>query len=445
MQIDPARRGKMPQVEAPIPLTCENGSPRGWRLRFPGDRPLATVAVADNRVYLGGGFGSYEFYCADAENGSLLWQYQTNDDGPTAAVVWNDYVVFNTESCELEVLTIDGQPVWKKWLGDPLMSMPAVEDGRVFMAYSDTKGDNEHYLACFDVADGRQRWLSRIAGEIITAPVLADDAVYLTTLGGVVCCFSQKDGQLRWSEECNATLSPAVVNGHCYFSQRLPVKSDGEGQETQQTEHCAMRPSRAKAQTQAYKSTSRHANYLDYRKRRHSSPKFAQMAMQDVAVGSAHAKGSSKMEQAMHNLGHGSVAGVWGYQGSKPFIWRGRLYASLGDAVCCLNIESDEVLWEEKLQNDAPEGVVDSIATPPALANDKVFVGTARGELIALSAETGDDLWRERVDTPLDFQLTVSDGRVFAPSRFGGLFCLETGDPQDSGWKMWGATSAHSG
>ena len=47
-------------------------------------------------------------------------------------MVLEAYVAFNTESCELEVLTVDGRPVWKKWLGDPLMSMPAMADGRVY-------------------------------------------------------------------------------------------------------------------------------------------------------------------------------------------------------------------------------------------------------------------------------------------------------------------------
>jgi len=35
---------------------------------------------------------------------------------PTAAVVEDDHVVFNTESCELEVLTMEGKSVWKRWL-----------------------------------------------------------------------------------------------------------------------------------------------------------------------------------------------------------------------------------------------------------------------------------------------------------------------------------------
>jgi outer membrane protein assembly factor BamB len=49
-------------------------------------------------------------------------------------------IAFNTESCEIEVLTTSGRRLWKKWLGDPLMSMPAIVGGRVYMAYPDSRG-----------------------------------------------------------------------------------------------------------------------------------------------------------------------------------------------------------------------------------------------------------------------------------------------------------------
>src|SRR5436190_20130591 len=122
MPTDP-HPGTKPQVESPVPF-AGNGRVKGWKLTVPGRRPLATPAVVDGRVFLGGGFGSYDFYAFNAADGALAWQYQTTDDGPTAAVVEDDHIVFNTESCELEVLTVEGTPVWKKWLGDPLMSMP---------------------------------------------------------------------------------------------------------------------------------------------------------------------------------------------------------------------------------------------------------------------------------------------------------------------------------
>src|SRR5262249_19014160 len=144
-------RGEAPRVGEPVPFESRDKKVKGWKLVIPGGRALATPAVVGDKVFLGGGFGSHEFYAFDAATGKKLWLYQTADDGPTAAVVDEDYVAFNTESCELEIITLGGKPLWKKWLGDPLMSMPAIADGKVYMAYPNSKGDREHYLACFEL------------------------------------------------------------------------------------------------------------------------------------------------------------------------------------------------------------------------------------------------------------------------------------------------------
>src|SRR5262245_7204477 len=40
----------------------------GWKVILPGNKPLATPAVADGKLFLGGGFGSHEFYGFDAVN-----------------------------------------------------------------------------------------------------------------------------------------------------------------------------------------------------------------------------------------------------------------------------------------------------------------------------------------------------------------------------------------
>src|SRR5262245_54597719 len=147
MKISPSLKGHAPRAGSAETFVDPSGR-KGWKIRLPGNHPLATPAIADGCVFLGGGFGSYDFYAFDADTGALRWQYQTEDDGPTAAVVAEDRVVFNTESCELEVLTLAGERVWKKWLGDPLLSIPAVGDGRVFMAYPDNNS-LRHVLACF--------------------------------------------------------------------------------------------------------------------------------------------------------------------------------------------------------------------------------------------------------------------------------------------------------
>jgi Ca-activated chloride channel family protein len=440
-----------PQVAAPVDFTTKGGKIKGWKVVVPGRRGMATPAVAGGKVFVGGGFGSHEFYAFDAATGKLAWKYQTKDDGPTAAVVADGYVVFNTESCELEVLTVSGKPVWKKWLGDPLMGMPAVAGGKVYMAYPDSKGDHQHHLACFGLKDGKEFWKKPIAGEVITAPVVRGGRVYLATLEGTLYCFRRKDGGLVWKEKKNATSAPVVWNNNCYFSRREVTRvAQGGKKVKQQTEQVARRGTGAKHSVQDLKATARKADYLDYGKRK-QSPKEGDGEEEDAKVGfGGKGKGSAKIAQGKKNLGQGTVHGVWSYQGSKPFVYQGRLYSAMGDQLLCVDPKTQKVLWKKaiarpgsKRKGKAP--LLDTELTPPALVNGKAFVGTGWGEVICLSARTGQVRWRANVGEPVVFQPAVVKGRVYVSTRSGSLFCLKTGHARDDGWQMWGGNSAHNG
>ena len=447
MQIHPNQKGILPHVEPSSSFQSPDGRLRGWKVVLPGQHPLATPAVADGRVFVGGGFGSYEFYAFDAFTGKLLWEYQTSDDGPTAAVVQDGFVVFNTESCELEVLTVEGAPVWKKWLGDPLMSMPAVAGGRIFMAYPDSRGDRRHYLACFDLATGKEFWKQPIEGEIITAPVLAEEHVHFATLGGTLYRARQIDGQIESKEPRNATSSPVVWEGECFFSQRREVVG-GDPAEAgpYQTETLAAQSFREKTM-RSYAAMSRKADYLDHAKRSRRSPRYVASAHHDSNVGFSGSKGDAKMDQAMKNLGSAHVHAIWAYQGSKPFVSRGRLFAAHGDTVSSADPRSDHVFWKKPLGKQAPDQheLLDSPLTPPAIVQGKLFFGTVEGEIHCLAAESGDQLWNVNLGEPIVFQPAVARGRVYVGTESGSLVCLETGDDGDDGWFMWGADAAHNG
>jgi outer membrane protein assembly factor BamB len=428
----------------PVPFQSDDGAVTGWKVTIPGQKPLATPAVVDGRVFVGGGFGSHEFYALDASSGNPIWTYHTADDGPTAAVVDGPTIIFNTESCELETITRDGKPLWKKWLGDPLMSMPAVADGTVYMAYPNSRGDHRYYLAAFELQTGKELWKEPIASEIITAPVIEDKRVYVATIDGSLFSFNRQDGAQIFREARNATSAPAVWNGQCYFSRReqSTVAVNGK-QAPQQNEVYAARSIAPVAPVKDLDRTKQAADYLDYSKRKASRAETASQAM-DQSVGFGGAKGSANVSMMRANLGQASVHGVWEYQGSKPFVDNGRMYSSMGDKVMSVDPKTEKVVWSRTL-HDKGSAVLDSELTPPAIVNGKVFVGTRSGEVIALSEKTGDVIWKVKIGEPVVFQPAVVAGRVYVSTAGGTIFCLNTGDRRDDGWLMWGANGGHNG
>jgi outer membrane protein assembly factor BamB len=445
-QVQQIRGGPPPQVADPTPYTSKDGKIKGWKVVIPGNRALATPAVVDGKVFVGGGFGSHEFYAFDAATGKKAWVYQTADDGPTAAVVEDEYIAFNTESCELEILALDGKPVWKKWLGDPLMSMPAIADGKVCMAYPNSKGDKEHYLATFDLKTGKEVWKKKIPGEIITAPVIDHQQVYAATLEGTLSCFKLGNGELVWTEKKNATSSPMVLNGQCYFGRRLEVTVKKDGKEVkEQNEVVAGRGLGPTSPVNTFEATKQKAEYLDYAKRNAASPVEKKMQEADAGVGFGGAKGDAKIRQAMDNLGQASVSGVWSYQGSRPFAYKDQLFSAMGDTLQCIDPKTEKVLWKQQIRKEKSDQVVDGTVTPPAVVNDKMFVGTTFGEVQCRSVKTGELLWSANIAEPVVFQPAVAKGRVYVSTSTGHLYCLETGDEKDDGWLMWGANAAHSG
>jgi outer membrane protein assembly factor BamB len=436
--------GPIPSATAPVAFTSKEGK-TGWKVMIPGNRPLATPAVVDGKIFIGGGFGSYEFYCLDAKSGKQNWVYRTGDDGPTAAVVSDGYVAFNTESCEIEILTYEGKQVWKKWLGDPLMSMPAIANGKVYMSYP---GAGKHLLGCYDLKTGQSLWTKDLPSQIVTAPIISQGNLYATTLDGSMTCFGLNDGKLVWQEKKNATSAPVVWNGDVYFSRRDNFKmteADGKVVE-QQTEAIAAKGKDPTSVTKDLPSTKQNADYLDYDKRLKLSQLESGYKKNDASVGFGSAPGGAGLGGGKANIGQTTVNGVWAYQGSKPFIYNNQLYTSMGDCIKCVDPKTEKVTWQKDLKHPTAKGpVVDACLTPPAIVNGKLFMGTSAGQVICMSATTGETLWTATVEGSISFQPAVAHGMVYVSTNNGGLFAFDTGDANDHGWLMWGANAQHNG
>jgi outer membrane protein assembly factor BamB len=366
-------------------------------------------------------------------------------------VLADDLVVFNTESCTLEVVeAASGRVVWTKWLGDPLLAQPAVMNGSVFMVYP--KG-GQHWLGAFTLKEGRPLWETRLDHDVITAPVVAEGKVYLSTFDGTVWCIDLETGRVHWSQQRQATSAPWVYHGDVYVAHREDApggaRQPGDPGRTRAADAMAADPdiprertSRFDSGTGELKSSSslKLAAYLS--RKSGEARKSAFYSAMDSSVGFGQTPDSAKLHVAEQLVGEGLVSRAWRFQGSRPVVVNGILYDTTGDRLEASDAASGEVLWS---WHDAKLVEGERRLTPPAVANGRVWAGTWDGRIISWDSLSGDVRWAVNVGAPCHWQPVVSDGWVYAGLEDGSLIGFATGDALDTDWPMWGGGCGHNG
>jgi len=407
-----------------------------WRITIPGNRPLATPAVVDGMVYVGGGFGSYEFYAFDARSGKPAWAIRVNDDGPTAAVVDKGVVAFNTESCTLFVVDgKTGRMLWSKWLGDPLMSQPAISDDKIFMAFP---GNGGHQLIALGLRDGEEKWRAGIAGDIISAPVVYKNSVYLSTFDGTVYRYDLKDGDLIWKKDFQATSAPWLYDDQVFVSKR-------ESDDKKNPVEGVARMEKDKGESNQKKGiwNRKAAPYLDA-KVQEKSEYYGKQKAQDSSVGFGNAPATAKTSAAAANIGQGTVQGLWEFQGSRPCVINGKLFLTQGDQVVALDPDSGKELWTKDIAGDLKR-IGGHLAAPPSPAGKKLYVATSTGDIMVLSQKNGDTQDVIKIGSTMRFQPSLAKGMLYVGTVDGQLIGIDLDDSSADGWYMWGGGPTHNG
>jgi Ca-activated chloride channel family protein len=408
----------------------------GWKISIPGSRPLATPAVVDGMVYVGGGFGSYEFYAFNAETGKPAWAIRVNDDGPTAAVVARGVVAFNTESCTLFVVDAKtGRQLWSKWLGDPLMSQPAISEDKIFMAFPGSRG---HQLIALGLKNGEEAWRAHIEGDIISAPVVYKDSVYLSTFDGTVYRFRMADGEKIWEKDFQATSAPWLYQDQVFVSKR---ENDASAKPMEGI--ARMEKNKGSQNQKKGMWNKRSAPYLDASVQEKSGYYAAQKA-NDSSVGFGSAPASAKTAQAEANVGQGTVEGLWEFQGSRPCVINGKLFLTQGDQVVALDPDSGDELWTKDIAGDLKR-IGGHLAAPPSPAGKKLYVATSTGDIVVLSQKNGNTEDVIKIGSTMRFQPALAKGMLFVGTSDGQLIGIDLEDKSADGWSMWGGGPTHNG
>ena len=370
------------------------GRRRGWVARLSEGETLLTPAYDAGRVYVGAGFSSTTVFALDAHTGALRWTAATPDGGPSAAIVDDETVLFNTESCTLFAFDArTGRQRWSKYLGDPLMSQPVAARGRVFTAWPDAERPGGFAFGALSLRDGHIVWSRAVSADVMTAPVVVGDDVYATLMDGTVARWRTADGHRVWSRAAHATSAPAVDGASLFLAQRV----DG-GHE---------RPLSLRTDTGA-------------------------VIFRGEAV---------RVNDVAQRPDTGGTQPGWAWEGSRPAVADGRVYQAMGDEVVARDERSGAVVWRKR--NPMPGGARG--VTAPAVVGGQLVVGTRSGDVFGLDIDSGQTTWAVRVGEPIAQQPAVADGWVYVATTRGKVVGVEVGEPELDGWHMWGGNASHTG
>jgi Ca-activated chloride channel family protein len=426
----------------------------GWMMRIPGSRPIATPAYANGMIFVGGGYGSHEFYAIDAETGRVVWQMQTDDDGPTAAVVEDGFVAFNTESCTVIVAEAKtGKVVWQEWLGDPLMSQPAISQGKLYIAYpagqrgaqqvqnNSTQPDSTnlgpgHRLLCADLKTGRHLWEQKITADVISAPVISGDQVLFTCFDGVSFCLNASTGAIVWKKENAGTSAPLVADGQVVTTSK--EMKDGKAYEGLKRLELKGGEERDREMLAREK-----ADYLKEDKGGGVAFKPSQGQALDSSVGFGSAPSAAKLNEANQHIGVSTVAGAWAYQGSRAAYSNGQMMNAQGKFLNSIKASDGNFAWRAEVKGKGIEEDT-QVFSPPALGKRNLYLCGAQGHIVAINQKDGALAFAYALKQPMAFQPALAKGNIYAGTVNGLLICLKTGDKDADEWYAWGGNAQHN-
>lgn len=372
---------------------------RGWVTRIPEANQLPSVAYGGGRIYVSGGFESVSFYGLDAATGRIEWASQAlEDNGPTAPLyIARDAdddegrVVFNTESCTLFVMEArTGKKLWFKYLGDPTLSQPAVSAGLVIAAHP---GGSAHELTAYRIKNGNPVWTRGIDGELLAAPVIADGAVYASSVAGTTYRFDLKSGRKAWSRRLRATTAPWLVGDRLHVSRKVG------GREVQ--------------------------------------------AVISAATGEVIASHGSSDGKYLGDVPKDLAdwKKVWAFEGSRPAVLHGVRYVAMGGRIEASDAASGELLWVRRYAPAEDQRSVGAVA----VAGSQLVVATRKGEVFGLDIDTGYTVWAYATGAQIVAQPIVAKGWVYVSTTDGQVIALEVADASLDGWHMWGGDPHHNG
>jgi len=316
-----------------------------------------------------------------------VWTYEAGDSIESSAAIVGSTVFVGSQKGELVALSLDnGSVYWKFATGNPIgESSPAYSGGTVYI------GDLGGWLNALNASDGKKLWAFKTNGEIKSSPVVVGDRVLIGSYDEQLYCLSAKDGSLKWKFKTNGPVhsTPGIADGMAFIAgcdELFRAIRISDGKEV------------FNVSSGAYTGAS--------------------PALRD---GSAF-YGTFDNEVLSVNLAEHKIA--WHYEHPQrkfPFyssaaVTRERVVIGGRDKMVHGLTVAGKLAW-----TFATRARVES---SPAIAGDRVYVGSNDGRFYVLSLSTGAKLWEFEAGAPLSASPAIANGRIVIGSQDGKLYCF---------------------
>ena len=309
-----------------------------------------------------------------------------------------------------------------KWRFDtdmPMFSSPAVVDGRLYL------GSGDGRVIALDADTGALIWEHPVTGPVDSSPAVAGDNVFIGLRDGRVLSLHKDTGARQWEFPTGGIFatSPVVLEGILYIGSgdgKLYTLDAQTGQvrwEYQTNGHIASDPA-INDDIVAVLSQDSYLHIVDKhtgRKRLDYHTKFAR--------GSPALSGDWVYTADQIGL----VTAIDWHEREVPFEKNVRWFRTQ--------------LWAWGALRELPplKGlawaafVPGSMVASPIIAEDRLYVATAEGQVYALDRETGDVLWTFDADGYFLPAMTLVGEALFIGDRFGTMYAISA----DAGEELW--------
>lgn len=313
---------------------------------------VSSPAVADGRAYLGGVDGA--LYCVEGDE--VSWRHESEARVAASPTVDEGEVYYADDGGF--VYSLDGETGEQQWRyrsaerfdHDPEISEgPTMDPQRPKLYF----GSAEGRVHCVDARDGRESWRVDVNEDVVTAPAVRGDFVYVTTRGAVVYKIHAETAEVHSTHSVGDSVrsSPAVVRrdgwDHVFFGSE-----DGR----------------------LYAMRFQHVAGTDSLERMWTAPTEGAVRTSPAVDGERVYVGSD--DGGMYAFDHGSGERLWRYEAgprirSSPAVGGDAVY--FGDnsgTVHALDPEDGEMLWSYDTG--------DYVRSSPAVTGDVYVSSTDR-------------------------------------------------------------------